>query len=508
MNSTNLPPRKRAVVIGSGFGGLALAIRLQARGYAVTIVEKREKIGGRAYQFTEAGYTFDMGPSLITAPQIIRSIFEAAGRRMEDYLELMPLDPYYRIYFHDGSHIDYSGDAEKMKAQMRAFDPRDADRYDAFLERIKPIYEAVIQDGLGAEPFDTLGKMAGFVPRALKVGAVRPVASVVRDYFRDPRHHFMFSFHPLFIGGNPFSAPSVYLSIPYLEKEDGVWFTKGGMYSVVEALGKVFGELGGTIQTSTEATKIMLKNGRAVGVEAGGRVFPADLVVSNGDVGWTYKHLVDPSVRRKWTDRKVDNTDYTMSCFLLYLGVRRKYDNLEHHTLILSQRYKELLADIFKNKVVPDDFSMYLHAPTKSDPAMAPEGGESLYVLIPVTNQQGVNIDWAGIKEAYADKVLDFLEGWGLEGLRENLDVLKIFTPDDFATELNAMYGNAFAIVPKLTQTAWFRPHNRSEDVPGLYFVGAGTHPGAGVPGVMLSAEATLKSILEDEAVAPLAAAG
>lgn len=500
--------RLKAVVIGSGFGGLALAIRLQARGYDVTIVEKREKIGGRAYQFKEAGYTFDMGPSLITAPQIIRSIFEAAGKRMEDYLELMPLDPYYRIYFHDGSHIDYSGDADKMKAQMRAFDPRDADRYDAFMERIKPIYEAVIQDGLGAEPFDTLGKMAGFVPRALKVGAVRPVASVVRDYFRDPRHHFMFSFHPLFIGGNPFSAPSVYLSIPYLEKEDGVWFTKGGMYSVVEALGKVFGELGGTIHTSAEVTKIMLRNGRAVGVEAGGRVFPADLVVSNGDVGSTYKYLVDPAARRKWTDRKVESTDYTMSCFLLYLGVRKKFDNLEHHTLILSQRYKELLADIFKNKVVPDDFSMYLHAPTKSDPDMAPEGGESLYVLIPVTNQQGVSIDWAGIKDAYADKVLGFLEDWGLEGLRENLEVLKIFTPDDFATELNAMYGNAFAIVPKLTQTAYFRPHNRSEDVPGLYFVGAGTHPGAGVPGVMLSAEATLKSILEDEAAAPLAAVG
>lgn len=500
--------RLKAVVIGSGFGGLALAIRLQARGYDVTIVEKREKIGGRAYQFKEAGYTFDMGPSLITAPQIIRSIFEAAGKRMEDYLELMPLDPYYRIYFHDGSHIDYSGDADKMKAQMRAFDPRDADRYDAFMERIKPIYEAVIQDGLGAEPFDTLGKMAGFVPRALKVGAVRPVASVVRDYFRDPRHHFMFSFHPLFIGGNPFSAPSVYLSIPYLEKEDGVWFTKGGMYSVVEALGKVFGELGGTIHTSAEVTKIMLRNGRAVGVEAGGRVFPADLVVSNGDVGSTYKYLVDPAARRKWTDRKVESTDYTMSCFLLYLGVRKKFDNLEHHTLILSQRYKELLADIFKNKVVPDDFSMYLHAPTKSDPDMAPEGGESLYVLIPVTNQQGVSIDWAGIKDAYADKVLGFLEDWGLEGLRQNLEVLKIFTPDDFATELNAMYGNAFAIVPKLTQTAYFRPHNRSEDVPGLYFVGAGTHPGAGVPGVMLSAEATLKSILEDEAAAPLAAVG
>ena len=508
MSTQKIQGRRRAVVIGSGFGGLALAIRLQARGYDVTIVEKREKIGGRAYQFKEAGYTFDMGPSLITAPQIIRSIFEAAGKRMADYLELMPLDPYYRIYFHDGSHIDYNGDSEKMKAQMRAFDPRDADRYDAFMERIKPIYEAVIKEGLGAQPFGTLGKMAGFVPRALKVGAIRPVASVVRDYFRDPRHHFMFSFHPLFIGGNPFSAPSVYLSIPYLEKEDGVWFTKGGMYSVVEALGKVFGELGGTIHTAAEATKIMLKNGRAVGVEAGGRVFPADLVVSNGDVGSTYKYLVDPAVRRKWTDRKVDNTDYTMSCFLLYLGVRKKFDNLEHHTLILSQRYKELLADIFKNKVVPDDFSMYLHAPTKSDPDMAPAGGESLYVLIPVTNQQGVNIDWAGIKDAYADKVLGFLEDWGLEGLRENLDVLKIFTPDDFATELNAMYGNAFAIVPKLTQTAYFRPHNRSEDVPGLYFVGAGTHPGAGVPGVMLSAEATLKSILEDEADASLAAAG
>lgn len=501
--------RRRAVVIGSGFGGLALAIRLQARGYAVTLVEKRAKVGGRAYQWREGGYTFDMGPSLVTAPQILESIFEAAGRRLEDYVELMPLDPYYRIYFHDGTRIDYSGDAERMKAQMRQFNPADAERYDAFMARIEPIYEAVIQEGLGARPFDSLGRMAGFVPRAIRLGALRPVASVVARYFEDFRHHFMFSFHPLFIGGNPFSAPSVYLSIPFLEKADGVWFAKGGMYAIVEALATVFRELGGEIETDCEATRILVRDGRAAGVEAGDRLFPADLVVSNGDVGHTYKYLVDARHRRKWTDRRVERTDYTMSCYLLYLGVRKTFPGLEHHTLILSERYRDLLRDIFDRKIVPDDFSMYLHAPTKSDPAMAPDGCESMYVLVPVANQQGTRIDWEAIGEAYGDRIIDFLEDFGLDGLREHIEVRRQFTPDDFASELNAMYGNAFAVVPKLTQTAWFRPHNRSEDVPGLYFVGAGTHPGAGVPGVMLSAEATLSCILEDDArLGKTAAAG
>jgi phytoene desaturase len=328
------------------------------------------------------------------------------------------------------------------------------------------------------------------------------VTSFVNRHFEDFRHRFLYSFHPLFVGGNPFHTPAVYLMIPFLEKEGGVWFTRGGMYSLVEAMGRLFREMGGRIHTDVEVTKIRVEGGRAVGVESEEDFFPGDVVVSNADVGHTYKHLVDPEHRRRWTDRKIDRTDFTMSCFLLYLGTRKQYPSLQHHTLILSERYRGLLKDIFRKKVLPDDFSMYLHVPTRTDPGMAPEGSESMYVLIPVANNRS-GIDWETEKHVFADRVLRFLEEWGLDGLRENLEVLHLFTPDDFARELNAFHGNAFAIEPKFTQTAWFRPHNRSEDVPGLYLVGAGTHPGAGVPGVFLSAEATYASIAEDMGLEP-----
>jgi phytoene desaturase len=495
MNSEHAP--QRAVVIGSGFGGLAVAIRLQAAGVQVTILEKREAIGGRAYRLEDRGYVFDMGPSLITAPHIIDSVFEAAGRRLEDYVDLMPLDPFYRIYFHDGTHFDYVGDPDRMKAQMAVFNPDDAQRFDAFMEKVQPIYDAVIGDRLGSRSFGDLKTMVGFIPRLIKLDAYRPVANFVNRYFKDFRHRFIYSFHPLFVGGHPFQTPSVYLMIPYLERKGGVWFSRGGMYSVVEAMGELFAELGGEIRTEHEVTRIGVRDRKVTHVEAGGQRFEADLVVSNGDPGHTYRDLIDGSHRTKWTDRKVEKIDYSMSCFLLYLGTRRQYPELEHHTLILTERYRGLLDDIFKRKILPDDFSMYLHVPTRTDPSMAPEGCESMYVLVPVANLKG-EVDWEAHREAFADKVIDFLEDWGMEGLRENLEVLHIMDPTHFRDELNSLHGNAFSIVPKFTQTAWFRPHNRSEDVDGLYLVGAGTHPGAGVPGVFLSAETTYGCIAAD----------
>ena len=488
---------RRVIVIGSGFGGLAVANRLQAANMQVTLLEKREKVGGRAYQMIKEGYTFDMGPSLITAPYLIDDVFKAAGRSMEDYLKLIPLDPYYRVYFHDGTHIDYNGDTDEMKAQMRSFNASDADRYDDFMDAIKPIYDEVIVKKLGAQPFDTMGSMLRFTPRALKLGAFMPVSMYVKRFFKDFRHRFMFSFHPLFIGGHPFRVPAIYLMIPYLEKKDGVWFTNGGMYSVVTAMKDLFLSQGGTLYTDTEVQEITVDQGKVTGVIANGHTFEADAVVSNADLAHTYKHLVNPTWRKKWTDKKIDNMKYTMSCFLLYLGVRKQYPQLVHHTLILSERYKELVDEIFDNKPLPDDFSMYVHAPTKTDPGMAPPGCESIYVLIPVSNLKG-GVDWEQEKEAYADRVLTFLEKWGLDDLKENLDVCEIFTPNDFKTELNAFQGNAFAIEPKLTQTAYFRPHNRSEDIDGLYISGAGTHPGAGVPGVLLAAEATANCVKDD----------
>lgn len=507
MTSTNqIASDRSAVVIGGGFGGLASAIRLQAMGFQVTIFEKREKVGGRAYQFTEAGYTFDMGPSLITAPRIIESIFEAAGRRMDDYLSLEPLKPYYRVYFHDGSHIDYSGDAEQMKAQMREFNPADAERYDEFMEAIEPIYDAVITDRLGAQPFDTIRSMIEFLPKVVRLKAFLPVATYARSYFEDFRHQFLFSFQPLFIGGNPFRAPSIYIMLPYLEKQQGVWFTEGGMYSLVEALEALFLELGGSIRTSEEVSRIRVDQGQVTGVDTETGSMAADLVVSNADVAHTYRHLIDSGARRTWTDDRLERMDHTMSCFLLYLGVRKTYPQLEHHTLILTKRYRELVRDIFDRKILPYDFSMYLHSPTKSDPGMAPPGCESLYALIPVPNLEA-DIDWAETEPVFTERVLSFLEEWGLVGLRDHLDVCRTFTPRDFKETLNATSGNAFGLEPKPTQTAYFRPHNRSEDIDNLYFVGAGTHPGAGVPGVLLSAETTERCIREDLEDATLTAA-
>jgi phytoene desaturase len=489
--------RRKAVVVGSGFGGLAMACRLQAAGVDVTLLEKRERVGGRAYQLVDRGYVFDMGPSLITAPRLIEDIFRVAGRRLDDYVDLVPLDPFYRIYYHDGSYIDYVGDVGEMKAQMARFDPEDAARLDDFLDAVAPIFDAVIGDRLGSKPFDSLGTMARFLPRMARLRSYRSVTSFVSRYFRDFRHRFLFSFHPLFVGGNPFNTPAIYLMIPYLEREGGVWFTRGGMYSVVEALERLFTELGGVVRTGEEVREIMVSGGRATGVRTDREIVTADIVVSNADPGHTYGTLVSAEHRRRWSDAKLARTEWSMSCFLLYIGTRRQYPQLRHHTLILSERYRDLLKDIFERKILPDDFSMYLHAPTRTDPAMAPPGCESMYVLVPVANQRS-GIDWDAEKGWFADRIMAFLEDWGLEGLRDETEVLHIFTPRDFETQLNATLGNAFAIEPRFTQTAWFRPHNRSEDVPGLYLVGAGTHPGAGVPGVLLSAEATYSSIAAD----------
>lgn len=492
-----MEPGPRAVVIGSGFGGLAIACRLQAAGARVTLLEKRPKIGGRAYQLVDRGFVFDMGPSLITAPQVIDSVFRAAGRRLEDYVDLVPLDPYYRIYFHDGSHLDYVGDPTRMKAEMARFSQADARRYDDFMAAVQPIYEAVIEDGLGTRPFDTIGSMLRFLPKVVKTRAYQSATRFVNRYFKDFRHRFAFSFHPLFLGGNPFRAPAIYLMIPFLERQGGVWFSRGGMYSVVEAMGRLFTELGGTIRTNEEVSEVVVEGGRTTGVRTRRGVWPADLVVSNADPGHTYGALVPAQASKRWKEPKLRRADWGMSCFLLYIGTRRTYPQLEHHTLILSHRYKALLRDIFHKKILPEDFSMYLHAPTRTDPSMAPAGGESLYVLVPVADQRS-GIDWSAKKAEFTDRILRFLEEWGLDDLRNQIEVLHTFTPDDFASELNATWGNAFTLEPKLTQTGWFRPHNRSEDVPGLYLVGAGTHPGAGVPGVLMGAEATFTCIAED----------
>lgn len=487
----------RAVVIGGGFGGLAAALRLQGRGVSVTLLEKRAAVGGRASRLREKGYTFDMGPSLITAPEVLDRAFRAAGTSLSDRLDLLPLDPYYRVCFHDGSVFDYNGNPEDMKARMARFHPGDAARFDAFMDAIRPIYEEVLEKGLGSTPFCDWRTMARFLPAALRLKAYKTVTGFVNGYFEDFRHRFLFSFHPLYIGGNPFRSPAVYLMIPYLERKGGVWYAPGGMYSVVDAMADAFRDAGGRILAGQAATRIRMERGRAAGVETASGFHPADMVVSNADFAHTYRNLVPPSHRRKWTDRAVARKDHTMGCFLIFLGVRKTYPDLRHHTLILAERYRGLLEDIFDRRILPPDFSLYLHAPCRTEPGMAPPGCESLMVLAPVANLLS-GIDWEREKAGFADRILAFLEAWGLEGLRSHAEVFRIVTPSDFEREFNAYQGNAFGLQPNLSQTGWFRPHNRSEDVPNLYLVGAGTHPGAGVPGVLLSAEAAEACILED----------
>jgi len=493
----------KVTIIGSGFGGLSLAIRLQSQGFSVTIFEKNAKVGGHAYQLKKNGYTFDMGPSLVTAPDIIQKVFEGAGRKMEDYLELVYLDPFYRIYFHDKTFIDYNADADFMKKQMAEFNPDDAENFDSFMDYTRKMYYEVITNGLGAKPF-TLKKMIQFIPKALVLKALNSTYSVVSKYFKDEKNRFTFSFHPLFIGGSPFRSPAVYLMIPYLEKHGGVWFSKGGMYSLVEALEKVFLEIGGTISTDSEVEQITVREGKVTGVMVNKQFHASDIVVSNAHFAHTHLDLIDTKHRKKWTDNKVKKTAYSMSSFLMYMGVKKKYPQLKHHTLILSERYKELVKDIFDRKILADDFSMYLHAPSITDPDMAPKDSESMYVLIPVPNLAG-DINWHEKKHTFAKKVLDFLEhDFGLEGLQDNLDVLELYTPEEFKTQRNNYLGSAWGVEPKLTQSASFRPGNKSEDVDNLYIVGASTHPGAGVPGVLLTAEATENAIIQDYGDSPL----
>jgi phytoene desaturase len=489
---------KKAIIIGSGFGGLAQAIRLQALGIQVTLIEKNSRVGGHASQFTKNGYTFDMGPSLITAPDMIDELFQLAGQKTRDYLNLISLDPYYRVYFSDGAHFDYSGDTRAMQTEMSRFSPRDARIYERFMSSCKKIYDAVITEGLGAAPFMTWQSLLTFLPRALRLGAVRSTYSYAKKYFKHPAHRFLFSFHPLFLGGNPFRAPAVYLMIPYLEKTGGVWFARGGMYALVQALEKLFIQLGGEVITNQAVSEIIIENNRATGVISNGAPLKADMVISNADVLYTYQTLIKSAKKRHWHAARIKRTAASMSAFLLYLGIKKQYPQLLHHTLILSHRYKKLVHDIFDHYILPDDFSMYLHAPSKTDPSMAPDGCESLYVLIPVTNLDG-RIDWSQKKNDYSQKILNFLENnFGLNALQDNIEVLETFTPEDFAQQRNSYKGSPWGIEPRLTQTAYFRPHNRSEDFEGLYFAGAGTHPGAGLPGVLLSAKATEKVIRDD----------
>ncbi len=478
---------RRALVIGSGFGGLAAAIRLRARGYETTILEMRDKPGGRAYVFEDRGFIYDAGPTIITAPFLIDELFELAGRKTADYVNIVPVTPYYRIVFHDGRVFDYTGDEAQIIEQIKRFNPGDVSGYLEFVKKSRAIFERAFID-LADRPFSSFADMLRVAPDLIRLRSHESVYRLVSRYVKDPALRVVFSFHPLLVGGNPFQSSSIYAMIHYLERQWGVHFAMGGTGALVQALVKLFEEMGGTLRLNTRVEELLVDNGAARGVRlTSGEELPADLVVSNADVANFYKKAVPKTVRHKWTDAKLDRMRYSMGLFLIYFGTDRTYPDVAHHSIVLSARYKELLEDIFQKKILADDFSLYLHAPTRTDPTLAPPGCECFYVLSPVPHLGG-NVDWNAVKESYADAILASLEKL-CPDLRKHIVSKLIWTPLDFESQLDAHLGSAFQFEPILTQSAWFRPHNVSEDVKNFYLVGAGTHPGAGLPGVLSSAK-------------------
>ncbi len=476
-----------AVVIGSGFGGLAAAIRLGARGYRVTILERLDQPGGRARVFHQDGFTFDAGPTIVTAPFLFEELWQLCGRKLSDDVELRSLDPFYRIVFDDGTAIDCRADAAAMREEVARISPQDVAGYERFMRHSEEIYRIGFEQ-LGAVPFTSLADMARVAPDLLRLGGLNSVYRLVAKFVRHPHLRFALSFHPLFVGGNPFTTTSVYCLISFLERRWGVHFAIGGTGALVRGMVGLIEGQGGSIQYGQEVTEILVADGKATGVRlADGGVLRADVVVSNADAAWTYGKLLKPGVRKRWTDRKLARARYSMSLFVWYFGTRRQYPDISHHTILLGPRYRPLIKDIFDNKVLAEDFSLYLHRPTATDPSLAPPGCDAFYVLSPVPHLDS-GVDWGRQAEPYRRAIERRLAETLLPGLAGEIVTSRLFTPQDFQDQLLSSKGAAFGLEPILTQSAWFRPHNRSEDVQGLYLVGAGTHPGAGVPGVLSSA--------------------
>ncbi|MGI8788190.1 MAG: phytoene desaturase [Pyrinomonadaceae bacterium] len=475
----------KIIVIGSGFGGLTAACRLQAQGHRVTIVEKRDKLGGRAYVYEQDGFKFDAGPTIITAPWLIEEVFKLAGKRAADYVKLVKIDPFYNIRFEDGTVFNYNDDRENLLNQIRKFNPEDVEGYLRFSKDLGEIYRVGFE--LIDKPFTRVWDMVKVVPEMIKLRSDRSVVKFAQKYFKDERLQQAFSFHPLLIGGNPFTATSIYAMIHELEQKFGVWFAMGGTGALVKTFGNLFPDTGGEILLNAEVAEITIEDKKASGVKLkSGEVLQADVVVSNADVAFTYLNLIPPKFRRKNTDRKIKKMNYSMSLFVAYFGTNRKYETIAHHEILMGKRYKELLADIFDRKILAEDFSLYLHRPTATDPTLAPEGCDAWYVLSPVPHLGGA-VDWTTQAEIYKRKIYQYLEDRYLPDLQKHIVTEYSIDPLHFQNVLNSYLGSAFSVEPTLMQSAYLRPHNKSEDIENLYFVGAGTHPGAGLPGVMSS---------------------
>ncbi|NMB87309.1 MAG: phytoene desaturase [Chloroflexi bacterium] len=483
--------KKKITVIGSGFGGLAAACRLAAHGHDVELFEKRDKPGGRGYVYETNGFKFDGGPTVITAPFMFDEIFTAAGKQREDYVQFVPIDPFYRIFDAQGRKFDYNNQTDFILSEIERWNPADKDGYLRFIATTKAIFEKGFLE-LSDRPFLKFTDMLKIAPDLIRLQSYKSVYQYVSQFVQDDFLRQVFTFHPLLVGGNPFDTTSIYALIHYLERQWGVHYALGGTGAIIQALVKLFQELGGKLFLDADVAEILVDSRRRVGGVRlkDGSLHRSDIVVSNADVAFTYRNLIPARYRRKNTDRRIEHWRYSMSLFVIYFGTKRRYTDspLAHHNIILGERYKGLLDDIFTHQQLADDFSLYLHMPTLTDPSIAPQDHESFYVLSPVPHL-GSGIDWARTARPYRDRILQFLEDHYLPDLRANIVAEHYIDPLHFQNTLNSYQGAAFSVAPILTQSAWFRPHNRSEDFDNLYFVGAGTHPGAGLPGVLSSAK-------------------
>ena len=477
-----------AVVIGTGFGGLAAAIRLSVKGYRVQMLEKLDAPGGRAYVHKQDGFTFDAGPTIITLPHLIGELFTLCGREMKDHVDLRLMSPFYRIRFDDGTHFDYSNNDEEMLAQIEQLSPEDVQGFKNLMVASERCFQLGFVE-LGMVPFETFGDVVKAMPNLIKMKAWQTIYGLVAKHIKHPKLRIVMSFHPLLIGGNPYSVTAVYALIHSLERRWGVHSAMGGTGAIVNALVNLLEERQVPIRYNAPVTGIRVADGRATGVELdSGEFIPADIVVSNGDAAWTYRHLVEPQHRKHWTDRRIAKGKYSSGLFVWYFGTDRRYEDVPHHMMVLGPRYKGLLQDIFKNHTLSKDFSLYLYRPTATDPSLAPPGCDSFYVLSVVPNLSS-ETDWPAVTAQYQDAIATALEESVLPNLRQHVVSSKVTTPQDFQDRLWSYKGAGFGLEPILVQSAWFRPHNRSEDVDGLFMVGASSQPGAGVPSVLMSAK-------------------
>jgi phytoene desaturase len=499
-------PRSEAIVIGAGLGGLSAAMRLGAKGYRVTVIDRLDRAGGRGSSITEAGHRFDLGPTIVTVPEVFRKLWAACGRDFDADVDLRPLDPFYEIRWPDGSHFTARSNTAAMVEEVRRLSPRDVPGYLRFLKDSQRRY-VVGYEGMVAEPMHRLWDTIKVLPEFARLRADRSILGHAKARVRDERLRMALSFHPLFIGGDPMHVTSMYALVSHLEKEYGVHYAIGGVQAIADAMARIVEGQGGRLRLGVEADEILVREGAAEGVRlVSGEVLRAPLVISNADAGHTYTRLLRNMARKRWSDAKVGSRRWSMGLYVWYFGTRGTkgmWPDVGHHTILSGPRYEGLLRDIFIKGKLADDMSLYVHRPSVTDPGVAPDGGDTFYALSPVPHLGHADpVDWAREEPRYREKVTRVLEGL-IPGFEKHLSASLVFTPETFRDRYLSPLGCGFSIEPRILQSAWFRPHNVSEEAKGLFLVGAGTHPGAGLPGVVSSAEVMAKMI-PDAATVPV----